>query len=139
MPRPGPRRQPIAIRFAPDEIDAMNAEAERRGITVSDLLRQAIQPPVPEHELERLDDETLREMYLQNHRSFVTRRDDPAPKGMATLESIWEPIMSSRLEDVLNRRGIFIGLEVLSAEDGNARDRVIGRAGQDNEINELQK
>ena len=117
MPRPGPRRQPIAIRFAPDEIEAMSVEAENRGITFSDLLREAIKPPTSEHELEKLDSDTLCEMYVQHHRVYVTQRDDAAPKGMATLESIWEPIMSPRLEDILIRRGMFPGLDVQEAED----------------------
>ncbi|MCU1579984.1 MAG: hypothetical protein JWP19_2188 [Rhodoglobus sp.] len=117
MPRPGPRRQPVAVRFAPDEIEAMTRVAEARGITISDLLREAIKPPMPEHELEKLDSDTLYEMYLQNHRVFVTQRDDPAPKGMATLESIWEPVMSSRLEDILVRRGVYPGIDVQNAED----------------------
>lgn len=121
MPRPGPRREPIAIRFAPDEIDAMNRAAASRGITISDLLRETIQPPTPEHELELLDTKTLREMYLENHRVFVTQRDDPAPKGMATLESIWAPVMSARIEEILNRRGDFTGLEVQEAEERLAR------------------
>lgn len=42
MSRPGPRRLPITIRLRPDALAWVWTEAGRRGITISELVRQAL-------------------------------------------------------------------------------------------------
>jgi hypothetical protein len=116
-PRPGPRREPVQIKFAPDEIERMTAVAKEHGLTLSDYLREFIRPPIPEHELMRMDIETLRQMWFENLRIFRAQREDPAPHGAATPASLWGPVMSARIENVLVARGYAPALELMKIED----------------------
>lgn len=42
MPRPGPRRQQVAVRLSAEQIAALDAEAERQGVDRSEVVRQAV-------------------------------------------------------------------------------------------------
>jgi hypothetical protein len=42
LPRPGPRRPLVAVRLATEEITAVDALAEQRGVNRSDVIRDAI-------------------------------------------------------------------------------------------------
>lgn len=107
----------MQIKFAPDEIERMTAVANELGLTLSDYLREFIQPPIPEHDLMQMDLETLRQMWFQNHRIFQAQRGDPAPHGPATPASLWGPVMSARIENVLIARGYAPALELMKIED----------------------
>jgi hypothetical protein len=63
-----------------------------------------------------LETQTLRDMYLENDRIFVTQRDDPAPKGMASNDSCRSAVMGARVERVLIRKGDYPGVEMETEE-----------------------
>lgn len=39
MPRPGPRRPYVALRLSQDDLDWIDAEAERKGVNRSEMMR----------------------------------------------------------------------------------------------------
>jgi hypothetical protein len=117
MARRGPRREPVQVRFAPDEIEELTNRAHAEGLTLSDYLRRFIRPPMPEHELMAMDIESLRQWWFENLRLYRARKEDPEPHGYATPESIWEPVMSARIENVLIAKGYAPALEQLKIED----------------------
>jgi hypothetical protein len=88
------------------------AEAQERGVTLSVLLREYIQPPIPEEELESYDTDTLRQMWFQNHRIYIAQKEDTGPREMADLTSLYSPIMATRLETILNQRGVYPAIEL---------------------------
>jgi transcriptional regulator with XRE-family HTH domain len=111
------RGEPVQARFTDEEQAELEAEAARQGISLSVLLRQYIQPPIPEADLERLDTQTLRQMWFENNRIYLAQKADTAPREMADFTSLYSPIMSTRLEDVLNARGVFPALELNQLEE----------------------
>ncbi len=113
---------PVRSRFTPEEMESFKSEAASRGITVSMLLREHIQPPIPEEELELLDTETLREMWFENHRIYIAQKEDTGPRKMADSTSLYSPVMSTRLEKVLNAREVYPALELNRIEDRLAMD-----------------
>jgi metal-responsive CopG/Arc/MetJ family transcriptional regulator len=46
LPRPGPRRPLVAVRLTTEEITAVDHLAEQRGVSRSDVIRDAIQREV---------------------------------------------------------------------------------------------
>lgn len=46
MPRPGPRRPLVAVRLSDEEIAAVDAIAEARGVTRSDVIRDAVRDAI---------------------------------------------------------------------------------------------
>ncbi len=111
------RSDPFRPRFTPEEISELQAEASERGLSLSVLLRERIQRPIPEEELESYDSDTLRQMWFENHRIHVAQKEDTAPREMADLTSLYSPVMSARLEGVLNRRGVYPAIELMRIED----------------------
>jgi transcriptional regulator with XRE-family HTH domain len=106
------RSDPFRPRFTPDEIREFEAEAAERGVSLSVFLRERIQRPIPEDELESYDTDTLRQMWFENHRIHIAQKEDTAPREMADHTSLYSPVMATRLEDVLNRRHVYPALEL---------------------------
>ena len=109
---------PLRGRFTKEEMERFSSEAAERGITVSVLLRELMQPMADQDELELFDDLTLLQMWFANHRIFLAQREDVGPKEMADVTSLYSPVMSTRLEDILNRRGVYPALELDRQERG---------------------
>jgi transcriptional regulator with XRE-family HTH domain len=103
---------PLRGRFTDAEMERFRNEAAERGVTVSVLLREYSEPLMPEDELELFDDSTLMQMWFANHRIYVAQREDTGPPEMADATSLYSPIMSTRIEQILNRRGVWPALEL---------------------------
>lgn len=116
------RSDPFRPRFSSDEIREFGAEAAERGVSLSVFLRERIQKPIPEDELESYDTDTLRQMWFENHRIYVAQKEDATPREMADHTSLYSPVMATKLEDVLNRRKVYPALELNRIEERNPGD-----------------
>lgn len=111
------RSDPFRPRFTATEMREFESAAAQRGVSLSVFLRERIERPIPESELESYDTDTLRQMWFENHRIYIAQKEDTAPREMADHTSLYSPVMASRLEDVLNRRHVYPALELTRMQE----------------------
>lgn len=112
-----PHTDPLRPRFTADEITQFASEAADQGETLSIYLRRYATPLLSDEDLAELDSNTLMQMWFENNRVYHAQREDTGEREAATVESVMQPEMSRRIENILNSRQLYPALELLRRED----------------------
>jgi hypothetical protein len=105
MPRPGPRREVVGTKFAPDEKEQLEAVALARGENVSDLVRKFMQPPTPLHEILTWPPEQILTKAAEIEEEHAARKANIL-KPELSPEDIWSDVWAHRLADAISTLGL---------------------------------